>query len=95
MAKHNDIIINGHVTVKVDAVDIEQVEINHPGIANDHTYIQVFTAAKEKESFMAINRTLMKSGYILVSDDYKYAGGGNFEVTFIAKEMADRDEAAA
>lgn len=93
--KHNYIKIHGYITVLVDAVDIEQIAIEMPGIADDHIRTKAFAAAQEKEGFKSILRVMMQSGFTLDPDDYKYAGGGAIEVTFITREMLQKDEAAA
>jgi hypothetical protein len=95
MLKHDYIKIRGYVTVKVDLVDLEQVGIDQPGIANDQNHVKAFAAAQQKEGFKSMQRTLMQSGSTLDGDDYQHAGGGGFEVTFIIRDMLPAEQEAA
>lgn len=93
MSKKHIIKIEGDVIVTVDAVEIEQIGIEQPGIAGDSINVKALAAAQASEGFKSILRTLQKHGSTLEPADYKYAGGGKVELMFIIVPMLQ--EAAA
>ena len=94
MREINYIRFSGYITVTVDAVDLEQIDIEMPGLAHEPILTRAIAAAQRKYGFQKIQRAIMPAGFTLEPDDYKH-GGGKVDVIFIAREMLRDSEVAA
>lgn len=94
MEKDDNIKLSGFVYCTVDAVDIEQAEIEHPGIADMQAFEKAFVAARAKEGVKRIERACAAGGQALYPDEWNILTGGKYQVTFIIRDMKPEEAAA-
>ena len=80
-----DIKIKGTVAVTVDAVDIDQAEIESPAILKESPCIKAMIAARGKESFISLRRVCERNNHTLEYENFQQLPLGRIEVFFTVR----------
>lgn len=88
---HKDIRIRGTVKIIVDAVDVEQAEIESPAILADSEPVRAMLAARRKESFKSFQNACERSNHVMEYSSCDGLNFGRYEVLFTIRRKR-RDE---
>lgn len=80
-----NIKIKGTVCVIVDAVDIDQTEIESPAILRESMSVKAMVAARANSNFISMRRVCERNNHTLEYDDFKQLSLGRVEVSFTVR----------
>lgn len=87
-----DIHITGFVAIIVDAVDIEQTEIESPAVLKESPSIKAMLAARKKESFKAFNSACARWNHEVEYQDHQRLPLGRYEVLFSVRRKSPEEK---
>ncbi len=88
--------ISGEITVRVDAVDIEQVRLEHPENTNNlPSFAKAMFTAFRLDHVLKFRRDLQRMGYNLQGDIALHQPDDSWLVTFIILPVAEEEEDVA
>lgn len=80
-----DITIRGSVTIVVDAVDMEQAEIESPALLKENPSIKAMLAARGRDSFKTIQSVCERNQHAVEYDFCEPLSQGRAAVTFTVR----------